>query len=140
MVTGEVVVQTRQPDHYALRFALANDYKGFVEEEFKHRNELNYPPFTHLVEVMSMATNPTRAEHEISSCADWVRTLNFGGDVIGVLGPTVAKRAWRGGKTRFVMLLKVPKARIDEFLATFSDYVTKGHHHFYVDVDPETLQ
>jgi primosomal protein N' (replication factor Y) len=93
LITGDVVIQTRQGDHPAIRHALAKDYRTFAEEELAHRKALNYPPFTHLIEVVSMGTNPTRAEAEMESFVKWVGDLNLGDMPIGILGPTVAKQA-----------------------------------------------
>ncbi len=45
---GMVILQTGFPEHYVLRYALAQDYKGFFEEEIKRRKEFVYPPFVRL--------------------------------------------------------------------------------------------
>jgi primosomal protein N' (replication factor Y) len=140
LITGDVVIQTRQGDHPAIRHALAKDYRTFAEEELAHRKALNYPPFTHLIEVVSMGTNPTRAEAEMESFVKWVGDLNLGDMPIGILGPTVAKQAWKKGKTRFVTLLKVPTPVFEEFLSLLKVFFSGRPYTFYVDVDPETLQ
>jgi primosomal protein N' (replication factor Y) len=43
-----VVVQTRAPDHYALRAALQGDYPAFAATELPRLRALGYPPFAHL--------------------------------------------------------------------------------------------
>ena len=43
---GEVVIQTYQPDHYAVRAAAKQDYRAFFNEEFERRKAGLYPPFT----------------------------------------------------------------------------------------------
>jgi primosomal protein N' (replication factor Y) len=48
-LTGEVVIQTHQPDHYALQHVLDHDFKTFYEQEISAREELLYPPFSRLV-------------------------------------------------------------------------------------------
>lgn len=50
---GEVVVQSEQPDYYAIRCALAGDYPGFYREELAYRNALRYPPFARLVRIVA---------------------------------------------------------------------------------------
>jgi primosomal protein N' (replication factor Y) len=45
---GVVVVQTFLPGQPAIEFALRNDYKGFVEEELKHRLACTLPPYWRL--------------------------------------------------------------------------------------------
>ena len=43
---GEVVIQTYQPDHYAIAGAAAQDYRAFFNREFDRRRSGLYPPFT----------------------------------------------------------------------------------------------
>ncbi|AZN42076.1 primosomal protein N' [Paenibacillus albus] len=48
---GEVVVQTYNPEHYAIVSAQHHDYAAFVQEELKHRRFMGYPPFCRLIVV-----------------------------------------------------------------------------------------
>ena len=52
---GEVVIQTYQPDHYAVVHAAAQDYEGFYEEEILYREMLEYPPAAHMLAVQIYA-------------------------------------------------------------------------------------
>ena len=45
---GKVILQTGFPEHYVIRYALAQDYKGFFEEEIRRRKDFFYPPFVRL--------------------------------------------------------------------------------------------
>ena len=45
---GEVIVQTRNPNHPAVKAACFNDFKSFAREELKTREEEGLPPYTHL--------------------------------------------------------------------------------------------
>ncbi len=49
---GTVLIQTYYPEHYALRFAAAQDYEGFYNEEIKFRERLSYPPFVAIASIM----------------------------------------------------------------------------------------
>lgn len=48
---GEVVIQAHNPDHYAIRFAVANDYEGFYQHEMRLRKLARYVPFYYMVEL-----------------------------------------------------------------------------------------
>jgi len=48
--TGIVFLQTRQPEHPALKFAAKHDYEGFANHEMRQRRELHYPPFSRLIQ------------------------------------------------------------------------------------------
>jgi len=41
---GEVLVQTYNPDHYAIQFAARHDFEGFAERELDERDMLGLPP------------------------------------------------------------------------------------------------
>ena len=42
---GECVIQTYNPDHYAVQTAVRQDFEAFYESECLFRKEMNYPPF-----------------------------------------------------------------------------------------------
>ncbi|MCQ2521547.1 MAG: primosomal protein N' [Lachnospiraceae bacterium] len=54
---GEVVIQTYQPEHYALTFAAKQDYEGFYEEEISYRTLGAYPPVMHLLSLQLFGKN-----------------------------------------------------------------------------------
>ena len=48
-MAGEVVLQTYQPDHFAITHAARYEYNAFAEKELGYREELRYPPFSRLI-------------------------------------------------------------------------------------------
>lgn len=52
---GEVVIQTYQPQHHSVRYAAAQDYRGFYEEEMGYRELLSYPPAAHMLAVLVLS-------------------------------------------------------------------------------------
>ncbi|MCM1376516.1 MAG: primosomal protein N' [Muribaculum sp.] len=52
---GEVVIQTYQPEHYAITYAAAQDYEGFYQEEILYRELMGYPPVSHMLAVQIYA-------------------------------------------------------------------------------------
>jgi primosomal protein N' (replication factor Y) len=49
---GKVLIQTYYPEHYALRYAVDQDFEGFYREEMKYRERLGYPPYFVLASIM----------------------------------------------------------------------------------------
>jgi len=49
---GRVIVQTFSPEHYAIRCAVASDFRGLCEREFDNRRVLSYPPFGRLAKLV----------------------------------------------------------------------------------------
>ncbi|NIP29200.1 MAG: primosomal protein N', partial [Candidatus Dadabacteria bacterium] len=50
-VPGKVVVQTYNPEHPSIKFALNHDSEGFLKQEMEIRRPLFYPPFSKLVNI-----------------------------------------------------------------------------------------
>jgi primosomal protein N' (replication factor Y) len=48
---GRVILQTFQPDHYAIQAASRHDYAGFYRAELQQRRQLGYPPLTQMVRL-----------------------------------------------------------------------------------------
>ncbi len=96
---GSVVVQTYNPEHYALQSAKEHDYVRFYTEEIEFRKALKYPPFSKLVNlVISSADQEKALKH-----ADKVASELTSGDV---LGPVPAPIPRLRGKYRFQILVK----------------------------------
>ncbi len=49
---GEVVLQTYQPEHHAIRMAADYAYDEFAAKELNFRKRLKYPPFSHLIKFV----------------------------------------------------------------------------------------
>ena len=45
---GQVIIQTFNPDHYAIQYTKNHDYIGFYNKEMFIRRELKYPPFYYI--------------------------------------------------------------------------------------------
>ncbi|MBR0228593.1 MAG: primosomal protein N' [Clostridia bacterium] len=58
---GEVVIQTYQPEHYAVRAAAKQDYRAFFNEEFERRKAGLYPPFTMMARFLCEAKDMREA-------------------------------------------------------------------------------
>ncbi len=58
---GEVVIQTYDPEHYAIKAAAANDYESFYNEEINYRDLMNYPPVTGMLSVTISSENEALA-------------------------------------------------------------------------------
>ncbi|HTX90310.1 MAG TPA: primosomal protein N' [Anaerolineales bacterium] len=70
---GRVVLQTFQPEHYAIRAAAGHDYAAFYDRELEYRRRLGYPPFGRLVRLETREGNPARAEAEARRLAEKIQ-------------------------------------------------------------------
>ncbi|MCM1991059.1 primosomal protein N' [Oceanirhabdus seepicola] len=82
---GKVILQTYSPDNYAILYALNYDYHGFLEEELKIRELMNYPPFGRVMMINIYSENENmliKGVHEFSH-----KLKAYYGGKYNILGP-----------------------------------------------------
>jgi len=102
---GESIIQTYQPDHYAITFAASGDYRGFFDVESVFRKELGYPPYTRMVMLTFKGVKEEKAKGGADAAGEIFTRLARGGKV-EVLGPAPAPVKRVRGKYRFRLVLK----------------------------------
>jgi len=102
---GRVLIQTYHPHHYALRHAVAQDYRGFYHEEIRHRRNHQYPPFVALALVLTRHANAERA-YEIAQQARKALVESDTDRSCRILGPAPAPLARLRNEFRFHVLVK----------------------------------
>jgi primosomal protein N' (replication factor Y) len=84
---GQVIVQTYNPDHYAIRTAAGHDYAAFYRQELAYRRQLGYPPFSRLIALRYSHRDGARCRTEAERLGRWlaaeIRRLNLVADTIG---------------------------------------------------------
>ncbi|HMJ10187.1 MAG TPA: primosomal protein N' [Polyangiaceae bacterium] len=137
-VPGKVLIQTRQPEHPAIRFAARHDVNGFTERELKDREELSYPPYSRLALVRVDAVEERRAAAEAARLADVARARNAR-DVL-VLGPAPAPliRLRNRYRYRFMLRSKQPGA-LHEVLLAVARVAESKHVRVQLDMDPMSM-
>lgn len=78
---GHVVIQTYQPDNYAITMAASQDYRNFYEKEIMFRRLMHYPPCSYMMTVFVAAKDDELAATIIGHAATVVKE-QFG-DIIG---------------------------------------------------------
>ena len=58
---GLVIIQTYNPDHYAIQYAAKHDYTNFFKHDMVFRNRRNYPPFSYLTSLTILSEKPENA-------------------------------------------------------------------------------
>jgi primosomal protein N' (replication factor Y) len=105
---SRVVVQTSNPDHYALRCAAANDYEGFYAAELPSRKAFSFPPFADLVVLTRTDADDARAAASAREAAEAFASgfLKEGIEGIRVMGPAPAFIHRLRGEYRWQVTLK----------------------------------
>ncbi len=104
-VPGEVILQTFEPEHYAVRAAAEHDYRRFYDEEIQSREELLYPPFSSLARFVTADSQEEAARGKIDRVYELLAAPAAAAG-IELLGPTAAPLSRLKGKYRWHLLLK----------------------------------
>ena len=140
VLPGIVLIQTTNPDHYAVRYAAAQDYNGFYEKELQFRRAMKYPPFAALANIV---VRHEKQEQALKMSAELGDLLTPSPEGIKVLGPAEAPVQRLHNEFRYQLLIKAANRR------TLNSQLTRLRAHgtaqkwnptsLVIDVDPLTL-
>ena len=101
---GKVVLQTFYPDHYAIQYAAAHDYRGFYEKEARFRSWMHYPPFNAVSNVVVRSSKLDEALTWSGVLGKWFEATRLEG--VRVMGPAAAAIVRLKTEYRYHFLLK----------------------------------
>jgi primosomal protein N' (replication factor Y) len=104
---GYAVIQTYQPEHYAVVAAAAQDYESFYQEEILYRELGGYPPVHHLLAVQVFSPEEKAGEKLATALAERARKLISDRKTL-LLGPSPASIGKVNDVYRYVLYLKSP--------------------------------
>ena len=107
---GKVVLQTFQPDHYAIQAAAAYDFVGFNARELDYRQKTKYPPFTRLARLEYRHLQASLAENAAMQMArqlkQWIEDGQHAASEL--IGPAPCFFSKVNGYFRWQILLRSP--------------------------------
>jgi len=106
---GEVVVQTYNPEHYAIQFAKKQAYEPFFEHEVRVRYGMSNPPFAELTSFTSVHEVEMQALETARRLEMRLRAGLGGREDVTILGTSPAPLSRLQGKYRFNVVLKYGK-------------------------------
>ncbi len=110
LLGGRVILQTFQPEHYAIRAAAGHDYSGFYEREISYRRSLGYPPFSRLVRLETRHSDAARAEADARDLArqleTWIEQGGYRGTTL--IGPAPCFFGRQNSLYRWQIILRGP--------------------------------
>ncbi len=141
---GRVLIQTRVPDHHAVRFAVSHDYNAFVREELDGRVSPPYPPNTRLANIVFSGV----VEDEVSKLAiaagEWLRELiAHAKGSVEIVGPAPSAIERIKTRWRWHVLLKSENpselTRVGRYFMERFEVPSTGQLRITLDRDPVTL-
>lgn len=122
-IDGEVVIQTYNPDHYAISHARIHDYDSFYKEEMAIRKIAGYTPYNNLVQIIVTDKDVRKVLKEGTRIVMRLRK-ELEGDTI-ILGPVLPKIARINNYYRAQIIVKYQTSKVlDQVLKNiYIDYV-----------------
>jgi primosomal protein N' (replication factor Y) (superfamily II helicase) len=149
---GKVIVQTFNPDHYAIAAAVRADASAFYRQETAYRREALYPPFCRLFNLVITAPDEGHARDAADGLGELLRSGMRPSDG-EILGPAPAPLSRLKGRYRYHLVVKTTApdkaaAGLEGALLAYEKYrssycrrehISREEISLAVDVDPVTL-
>ncbi len=142
---GHVYIQTRLPDHHAVRAAVEHDFRAFVRQEMLDREFPPYPPTVRLANIVFSATDEPETAATAERGASFLKGLIEGRKVEGihVIGPAPCPIDRIKNRFRWHLLIRSVNSgrltRVLGYLATHFDPESRFDMRLVIDRDPVTL-
>lgn len=83
---GRAIIQTLQPEHYSIKYAVNNDYKSFYNLEIAYRKLMQYPPIEKMLKITIADKKENKVNYVTNRIKHYVESAKKDGMVI--LGPS----------------------------------------------------
>ncbi len=136
--SGEVFIQTFNPNHYAISYTKKHDYIGFYKEEMSIRRALKYPPFYYLVSIRVSGSDEKEILNEALKIK---RALMRNLENTIILGPSSATIFKLNNIYRYNLILKYKKEPnlLDVLEKILDHYKNKVKIKVDVDINPSQM-
>ena len=143
--SGSVILQTYNPEHFSILCAKQQNVHQFYDQEITFRKDLNYPPFSRMVQIIISGRDKAKVYHHAQNLGTACKTL-FGNDKqfresISMMGPIEAPYAKIASRYRWQILFKGNQTGllhryIRKLTALNSTLMNNRHVKSTIDVDP----
>lgn len=129
---GTVVLQTYNPDNFAIQAAKLHDYEAFFAREIEMRKKYAYPPFSILAKLVFSHEDREKAKLRAQRAVAELNSKNY--DTLEIIGPVPSFIMKLRGRYRFQVILRAPVGAAVDFYGLLG-----GLSDADVDIDPESL-
>ncbi|MET0089343.1 MAG: primosomal protein N' [Candidatus Thiodiazotropha sp.] len=140
---GQVLIQTRHPDHPLMQLLIREGYPAFSAEALEERRLAQLPPFTHQVLIRAEANDARQPEDFLQQLLESGPPTN---DLTGIefWGPIPAPMERRAGKTRAHLLVQSTQRALlhrwlKDLLTRIDQLPMSRRVRWSVDVDPQEM-
>ncbi len=124
---GHVIVQTYDPENFAVRGAVENDYKGFYGTEDQYRRLMDYPPYSDLILVEFVHSESGVTETAATACREYILSKHISDNDEDIFNPKKADifKGKKGNKFKVNLLIKSRSGLRNEYMYYLSRFVEK---------------
>ena len=137
---GQIVLQTRQPDHPHITTLVTKDYRQFSENLLRERKMTQWPPYSHLAVLKAQAV---KEHHPINFITELKKHMHITAQAhdVALLGPVPATQLKKAGKFNYQLLLQSQNRKslhllIESMLECIEDKKLAKSVRWTLDVDP----
>ncbi|MDO4869394.1 MAG: primosomal protein N' [Bacillota bacterium] len=112
---GKVVIQTYNPEHYAIDMAAAGDYEAFYDSEIKFRKYMMYPPYSDIFQIMFTSDSPDSAQAGAQHWHSRLLSIMPQAEAANVFPPQEAYMSRIRETYRYSLIIKCPKGKRHEY-------------------------
>lgn len=121
---GDVIIQTYNPDNFAIQTAASNDFDRFLMLELQERKRFNYPPF---IKILNINLSSIERSYAVQVGQKLMLKINsllrkYNADYVELTGPTPSQVEKINNRYRFDIILK---SKEKELLIKISEKLRK---------------
>ena len=137
---GDVIIQTYNPDHYAIIDSQKQDYDLFYNQEINLRKMLNYPPFCDIIVIRFLGKNLSDVKKVANSVYSKLEKIVSDKELLYNPVPSPIERIQNKYRWRIIIKAKLTNSLIDKinFAANVLDYKNKDVS-IIVDSNPNNM-
>lgn len=138
-LNGEVIIQSFNPDHYAIQLAKQHDYETFFKKEMLMRKASQYSPFYFLIRISVSHEDEIVASKKMGEIVEFIKPLLSEKAII--LGPTPKSIARTHNRYHYQTIIKYKfedalKERLRELMKQTQKDSTRG---LFISIDPKPM-
>lgn len=136
---GHVLIQTYQPEHYAIAAAAKQDYEGFFDTEITYRRLLKYPPVYNMMVVLLTGMDYDNVSCASEELANLLKYENRTAKDVRIIGPGDATIVKIKDLYRRVIYIKTKDVIQLEHIRDIVDNFERDNIRIAVDVNPVNM-
>lgn len=139
--TGKVIIQSYQPENYAVRLAAKQDYDSFYKAEIQLRKYMEYPPYSDLIQIVFSSKEEERAKAAAEKWHEKIIKALKSEKKGRVFQPQAAPMNKIKDTYRYCMLIKCPQGKRRDYTSALleikeADKIKKKEYAVTVDINP----